>query len=164
MSEMGLKKTAVLCILRHGDELLLMRRTKALHHGHYVPVGGKVEPFESPRAAAVREAYEEAGVALEEVRFCGVMAETAPVDYNWVNFIYLADIPYYEPPPCVEGVLEWVPVAQLESLPLLPTDLSIYRYALAGRPFVFDVSYDEALHMLLMAEELSGTVLYPAEG
>ena len=49
----GLKIAAVLCILRSGDEVLLLRRTKALHYGRYVPLGGKIDPHESAREAAI---------------------------------------------------------------------------------------------------------------
>jgi 8-oxo-dGTP diphosphatase len=164
MTATGLKRTAVLCILRHGDELLLMRRTKTLHQGLYVPVGGKVDPYEGPKAAALREVHEEAGVVLSDAQFCGVMVETSPVDYNWVSFIYIADIPRCEPIPCVEGVLEWVPVAHLSDYPLLESDRFIYPYVLAGRPFVFDVIYDAEIRILRMVDELSGKVLHASGG
>ena len=162
MTDSGLKRTAVLCVLRHGDELLLLRRTKTLHFGLYVPVGGKVDPFESPKAAALREVQEEAGVVLSDAQFCGVLVETSPTDYNWVGFIYLADIPRCEPIPCDEGVLEWVPVARLGDCPLPECDRFLYPYILVGRPFVFDVTYDADIHIQRMVEELSGKVLYPA--
>lgn len=156
----GLKKGGVLCLLRSGDALLLLRRTKALHHGQYVPVGGHIDPFESPRDAALREVREEAGVALGDVTFCGVMVETSPTKYNWVTFIYLADVERFDPPPCVEGALEWIPISRLPDIPTPPNDAHIYRLALAGRRFVFDITYDEALNVLAARDELSGEALY----
>jgi len=44
----GLKKVAAMCILRSGDQYMLLERYNEPNKGMYVPVGGKVEPYESP--------------------------------------------------------------------------------------------------------------------
>ncbi|HHX43093.1 MAG TPA: NUDIX domain-containing protein [Chloroflexi bacterium] len=152
----GLKTVAVLCILRSGDEVLLLRRTKVLHYGKYVPLGGKVDPHESAREAALREVYEEAGHRLEALTFCGVLQETAPNDFNWISYVYASDVERFEPPACEEGVLEWVPLRGIADLPTYDADRFIYRYYLAGRPFVFDARYDADLNLLALEEELGG--------
>jgi len=159
---LGLKKGGVLCLLRSGDALLLMRRAKALHHGQYVPVGGHIEPFESPRAAALREVREEAGVCLEGAAYCGVLVETSPTKYNWVTFIYLAEVERFAPPACVEGTLEWIEIDRLSEVPIPPPDAHIYRLALAGQPFALDATYDADLNLLSMREEISGRELVRA--
>lgn len=147
---------AVLCILRSGDAVLLLRRTKALHHGKYVPLGGKVDPHESAREAALREVHEEAGHRLDGVSFCGVLQETAPNDFNWISYVYAADVERFEPPACKEGVLEWVPLGGIASLPTYEVDRFIYRFCLQGRPFVFDARYDGEVNLLSLVEELAG--------
>lgn len=152
----GLKIVAVLCILRSGDELLLLRRTKALHQGKYVPLGGKVDPHESAREAAIREVWEEAGHPLAAVTFCGILQETAPSDFNWISHVYAAEVARFEPPPCPEGVLEWVLLGDIAGLPTYDVDRFIYRYYLEGRPFVFDARYDGDLNLLYLEEELAG--------
>lgn len=152
----GLKTVAVLCILRSGDEVLLLRRTKELHYGKYVPLGGKVDPHESARDAALREVREEAGRQLETMTFCGILQETAPNDFNWVSFVYAADVERFQPPQCKEGVLEWVPLDGIASLPTYDVDHHIYRYYREGRPFVFDARYDADLNLLLLQDELTG--------
>ncbi len=50
----GLKRTATLCILRNDNNCLLLKRLRE------PPVGGKLDPFESPLNAAIRETFEEA--------------------------------------------------------------------------------------------------------
>ena len=160
----GLKRVAVLCILRSEDALLLIRRAQEPNLGKYVPVGGKLDPCERPRDAACREVREEAGLALpsvEALRFHGLLVETSPTAYNWISLVYSADVPRFEPPPCREGTMEWVPVAHLNEIPTPATDLAIYRYVLAGQPFVLDAQWSAGLELLAMREELSGESATP---
>jgi 8-oxo-dGTP diphosphatase len=165
--EPGMKELAVLCILRTGadvaqgqdEALLLLRRNKEPNRGLYVPVGGHVDPYESPRAAALREVREETGLALDDVQFRGVLIETSPTAYNWVSFVYSADVERFRPPECREGTLRWVAVDQLHDLPAPPTDRHIYEHVARGEPFVFDTYFDAELSMTRMVEELSGRVV-----
>ena len=152
----GLKTVAVLCILRSGNELLLLRRTKALHYGKYVPLGGKVDPHESAREAALREVHEEAGIRLDALTFCGILQETAPTDFNWISYVYAATVARFEPPACKEGVLEWVALDAIDGLPTYDVDRTIYSYYQEGRPFVLDAHYDAELNLLSLVEELAG--------
>lgn len=161
----GLKECAVLCILRAGDRMLLLRRQKpGPLYGMHVPIGGHIEPHESPRQAAIREAREEAGVALDGVSFCGILVETSPVAYNWITFIYSAKVEVaFEPPACREGELIWVAREDLPGLPTPATDAHIYAYVAQGRRFVLDAVYDEQVRLVSMIEELSGEVIVDRE-
>jgi 8-oxo-dGTP diphosphatase len=60
----------------------------------YIPIAGKLEPFETPIEAAKREVKEECGVDLANLKFCWVMVETSAVDFNWINFIYTAEVDF----------------------------------------------------------------------
>jgi len=156
----GLKQVGVLTILRSGSAMLLIRRTKADElQGLYAPIGGHLEPCEAPRDAAIREVREEAGIALADVTFRGILVETSPTRYNWITFIYSAEVPRTEAPPCREGVLEWVEAERLASLPIPATDGAIYARVAENRPFVLDALYDAALRMTRLCDELSGEVL-----
>lgn len=146
-------------ILRAGTDYLLLRRAKAPNAGKYVPVGGKLEPGERPVEAAIRETMEETGIAISAPLFCGILSETSPVDYNWLCYIYLADIPVQPPPFCNEGVLEWISAQRLLAVPTPPTDLAIYDYVQRGEKFVIDAVYDASLRLVEMVEELRGVDL-----
>ena len=163
MPDLGLKHVAVLTILRAGSAMLLLRRTKAdALQGKYIPIGGHVDPFESPRHAALREVREETGLVVDEVAFRGVLVETSPTAYNWVTFIYSADVARFAPPECAEGVLEWVEVERLPDIPTPETDAFIYSYVAQGQPFVLDAEFDEEVRMVRLEEELTGAVLVDA--
>lgn len=114
---LGLKKTAVLCVLKHGDQLLLLKRLKEPNKDMYTPVGGKLDPFESPLDAAIRETREETGIEVDRFKYCGVLVETSPSAYNWTSFVYLAEIDWQPAPPCNEGDLKWIPYAQVLEYP-----------------------------------------------
>lgn len=155
----GLKRAAVMIVLRCGDKLLLLKRNKAPNAGMYVPVGGKVEPYEDTYETALREVKEETGIQLESVKYCGSLVETSPVKYNWWCSIYLADIPYQPAPPCDEGVLEWIPYTNLETLHTPPTDWHIYQYITRQQPFAMRAIFDAELRMLELWEEIQGVRL-----
>ena len=152
----GLKKSAAMVVLRHRHQFLLLERNKMPNKGKVVPVGGKVDPFEDPYTTALRETWEETGIRLESARYCGLLIETSPTQYNWQSSIYLADIEWQEAPICDEGKLQWIERSALLEVPTPPTDLEIYKYILANKPFAFNAIYDAQLNLLSMVEEIEG--------
>ena len=152
----GLKKVAAMCVLQHKDKFLLLKRAKEPNKGMYVPVGGKLEPFENQIDACLRETYEETGIQLTSAKFCGILIETSPTKYNWISYIYLAQIEDQIPPYCDEGVLEWINRKDLLSIPTPPTDLAIYKYISENKPFAFSADYDADLNMIRLVEEFEG--------
>jgi len=152
----GYKRATAMVVLRHDDEFLLLRRNKAPHIGKYVPVGGKVEPFEDPHSAALRETQEETGLQLQDLQYAGTLIETSPIDYNWQSSIYVADIDQILPPFCDEGTLEWIDFDDITDIPTPETDYQVYVHIMQGRPFAFNAIYDEKLRLISMDEELSG--------
>ncbi|MBV6442498.1 MAG: 8-oxo-dGTP diphosphatase [Saprospiraceae bacterium] len=154
-----MKKIAVMVILRCGNHYLLLERVKAPNAGKFVPVGGKLEAHESPVEAAVRETREETGISIALPKLCGILSETSPVDYNWLCYIYLADIPFQEPPPCDEGRLVWIAGDQLDAVPTPPTDLAIYDYVHRGEHFILDARYDSDMNLYWMYDELLGRIV-----
>ena len=156
----GIKKAAVLSILKYENNYLLLRRTKEPHLGKYIPIGGRIEPFETPRDAALRETKEETGISLLKIKLMGLMTETSPTKFNWINYIYSSEISHSTPKECAEGVLEWIPKERLKKIPTPTTDLYIYDYVSNGNFFVLDAIYDEKKELLSLVDEITGTILY----
>ena len=157
----GLKRSAAMVVLRNEREFLLLRRSNPPHVGKYLPVGGKLDPFEDPYVAAIRETREETGLHLENLRYAGVLIETSDVDYNWQCNGYVADIDRIAPPPCPEGQLEWIPFERVPSVPTPPTDWYIYQYLMRGQVFAFNAIYDKHLEMTRMVEEIEPVQVFP---
>ena len=157
----GLKRSAAMVVLRHEQEFLLLRRSNPPHAGKYLPVGGKLDPFEDPYSAAIRETREETGLLLENIRYQGILIETSPIAYNWQCNIYVADIDRISPPPCPEGQLEWIPFAEVPSVPTPPTDWYVYQYLMRGQVFAFNAIYNEQLEMTRMVEEIENIQVFP---
>lgn len=156
----GFKKTAVICVLRHKAQFLLLKRHRDPHKGLYTPVRGKLEPFENPKQAAKRETFEGTGISVLGMRYCGILVENSTSNYNWCSFVYLADVDLVAPPRCAEGQLEWVETRRLGELPTPPSDQFIYQYLLAEKPFAFSADYDERMGLRHMSEEISGQLVY----
>ena len=152
----GLKRVATLCILRNKDKFLLLKRLKEPNKDMYVPVGGKLDPFENPDDAVVREVMEETGIHITSKQFCGMLTETSPVNYNWISYVYVSDIEYIEAPYCNEGDLEWISADELESIPTPLTDLYIYDYVAKGKLFAFNAVYDSDLNLTGLWEQYNG--------
>lgn len=155
----GLKRSAAMVVLQHQTSFLLLRRNKAPHKNKYVPVGGKLEPYEDPYTAARRELHEETGLQVDQLRYGGVLIETSPVNYNWQCNIYITDMEDILPPYCDEGTLEWIDFDQLSEIPTPPTDWHIYQFLVQGRPFALNARYNADLQLLHMTEEITGEVL-----
>ena len=144
----GLKRAAVFCVLTSGDYYLLLKRYKEPHKGKYVPVGGKIESYESPKEAVIREVEEETGISITEPKLFGTLAETSPVDYNWISYIYTKEVEMTPNMTSDEGILEWIHISALESISTPPTDLKIFQYIRKGRIFAFEATFDEDLNMI----------------
>lgn len=153
----GLKRAATLCILKNKDSFLLLKRLKEPNKDSFTPVGGKLDPFESPLKAAIRETFEETGIKVETMKYCGILTESSPTKYNWINFVYIAEIDFIEPPFCNEGTLMWIPFDELLNVPTPKTDWFIYKYILDGKSFSLNAEYDENLNLLSMIEEIEST-------
>lgn len=159
----GLKRNAVICVVRHRGEYLLLLRDREPNCGLYVPVGGKLDPYESARDAAIREIREEAGIVVDDVKLAGSLVETSPTSYNWWSNVYVADLPAETPRPelvgCKEGTLGWFAREALGALAMPPTDLAIYDLLDRETPFALAAEYDGDLRLVTMVDEFSGAVL-----
>ncbi len=156
----GYKKVATFVVLRCENMLLLLKRNKAPHINKFVPVGGKIEPYETPMESAKRETYEETGLQLEHLKYFGTLTETSPTDYNWVSFVYAANIQMIEVPQCSEGILSWIDYKDLNNIPSPITDLYIYKSIKENKKFAFNAIYNESLELISIVDDLKDSVIY----
>lgn len=155
----GIKTAATICVLKNGDDFLLLKRLKEPNKDLYTPIGGKLDPFETPQAGAIRETLEETGIKVRTMEFCGILTETSPTKYNWISYVYLAEIDKVSPPHCNEGTLEWLSFGQILDIPTPKTDWFIYKFLVNKEKFILDAEYDENLEIKWLVNELTGESL-----
>ena len=155
----GIKKVAVICLLRSGNQWLLLKRKNPPNQGLFTPVGGKLDPYESPENAAIREISEETGIQVNNLTYCGILVETSPIDYNWTSFIYLSEVEYLPPPDCNEGELCWIENENLSIISMPETDIHIYNYVLENKKFNFFVEFGYKMEILSFVETITNKKL-----
>lgn len=160
----GFKKCVALCILKNEDKYLLIKRGKSKtskedDSGMYIPIGGKFDPFETPEEAVKRELKEETGLDIDNIEFKGMIIESSKANYNWVDFVYLSEVPYFDPIDTDEGYLEWVHKDDIDTLPTPEIDKYVYKYIVDNQKFIFNDVYDSDLNLIYAKEELSGKII-----
>ena len=125
-----------LCFVTHGPDVLLLKRapTRRVFPNKYNGVGGHLERDEDPLSGAVREIYEETGLEVHDVLFCGVSHIDAGEDSGILLMIFRAEAATREFVDSTEGTLEWIPQKDVlacdlvEDLPaILPRVLASVR-------------------------------------
>lgn len=155
----GLKKDAVLCIIKNIkiNKYLILKRTKEPHFGKCIPIGGKLKPCETPNQAVIRECEEETGLKLSNCKIRGMMIETSPVDFNWTNFIYYAEVQDEKLKNCNEGNLVWIEKEELNEINMPDSDKFLYKYIFeSDKFFILDVNYNENLKITSLTEIIEG--------
>jgi 8-oxo-dGTP diphosphatase len=118
----GLPEVCVVYLIRGragSDEVLLGRKRTGLGEGKIVAPGGKLEPGESPRQAAVREVLEEVGLSIREddLELVGELQYPFPTREAWTQFSWAFVVrgEFAEPTPSTELDARWYP---RDSIPL----------------------------------------------
>jgi 8-oxo-dGTP pyrophosphatase MutT (NUDIX family) len=119
--EGGLREAAVLVpLFEHEGEtqvLLTLRRMDLRHHAGQVSFpGGRIEPGETPLAAALREAQEEVGLDPGRVEVLGALDEVMVLatGFRLVPWVGITPFPYpYVAHPAEVEALLYVPLSSL---------------------------------------------------
>lgn len=113
----------VLVFLTRGDEVLLLKRAddRPIFPGLYNGLGGHVERGESVLTAAYREVEEESGLRPARLWLCATVAiDTGDAATGILMSVFCG--PAAEGSllrPSTEGTLQWVPVTQIPTLPMV---------------------------------------------
>ena len=134
-------RLTTLCYVERDGCRLMMHRVKKNEDenaGKWIGIGGHLEDNESPEECIRREALEEAGLKLSDLRLRGILTFILPAWGNELTFLYTAHTDTEELPDCSEGVLKWIPIGEELNLPLWEGD-KIFLPLLQNRDDVFSL-------------------------
>ncbi len=148
-------RNTTLCHIEKDGKYLMLHRVKKendLNKDKWVGIGGKFEDRESPEECNLREVYEETGLTLKSVRYCGIVTFVSDKWETEYMHIFHSDSFSGEVRECDEGVLEWVDKKELLELPLWEGDKIFLRLIDEKSPFF-------SLKLVYEGEKLTAAVL-----
>lgn len=116
----------VMCMLRDGQDRLLMQQQKPSWPGLAFP-GGHVEPGESFTGAVVREVREETGLTILDPQLCGVKQFQTDEHTRYVVLFYRASRFTGTLASSDEGEVFWLPRGELARYSLAEDFLDMLR-------------------------------------
>jgi len=125
-----------LVFLTRRDRVLLLKGApdKRLWAGKYNGVGGHVERGEDLLSAARRELLEETGLRPDSLWLCATITVDAGEEVGIGIYVLRGECAEGELHPSAEGTLEWVPINQVNQLPLVEDLHELLPRVLALRP------------------------------
>lgn len=123
-------KLTTLCYIEKDGCYLMLHRTKKENdenHEKWIGVGGKFEEGESPEDCLIREVEEETGLRLIDYRFRGIVTF---ISNHWgTEYMHLFTATDYSGSikECEEGELVWIPIKEVEELPIWEGDKIFLR-------------------------------------
>ncbi|MFB6361126.1 MAG: 8-oxo-dGTP diphosphatase [Halobacteriales archaeon] len=124
------------------DRILLMRKKRGVGAGLYNGPGGKVEPDESPREAAVREAREELRVEVRSLEKVGELKFAFGGDPTFFCHVYRSTDFSGPPAETGEAVPFWFPVEDIPYDEMWEDDRRWLPLLFEGRTFRGLVAFD----------------------
>jgi 8-oxo-dGTP diphosphatase len=106
----------VAILVTRGNEILLMKRRGSHGEGTWCPPGGHLEHGEAPEECALREAREEAGIEIANVRFLAMTNDVFPEGKHYITVWMLGEHRSGEPRIASAGEMSeigWFPVDNL---------------------------------------------------
>lgn len=118
-------RNTTLCHIEKDGKYLMLHRIKKkndLNQDKWVGIGGKFEDKESPEECNFRETFEETGLILNTVKYCGIVTFVSDVwETEYMHIFYSNDFSG-EVKECDEGKLEWVKISDIYNLPIWEGD------------------------------------------
>ena len=155
-----MKNTTVCYIEKDGKYLMLHRVKKEndINEGKWLGVGGHFEEGESPYDCAIREVFEETGLALAAARYRAVVTFASDAYESEQMHLFTSDAFVGELCDCTEGELAWVDKSEVLSLPMWEGD-AVFLRLLSEREDFF------SLKLIYHGDTLTGAVLdgFPME-
>ncbi len=131
-------RNTTLCHIEKDGKYLMLHRVKKendLNKDKWVGIGGKFEDKESPHDCNSREVFEETGLILHSVRYCGIVTFISDKWETEYMHIFHSDDFSGEIKSCDEGNLEWVDIKKIYTLPIWEGDKIFLRLIEEKSPF-----------------------------
>jgi 8-oxo-dGTP diphosphatase len=131
-------------ILSRDRKKILLIHRNLRHNDHHLDkyngLGGKMLPNEDVVSCLRREIFEEAGIKCEDIILRGTINWTGfgPEGENWLGFIFRID--RFSGTPFTsneEGSLSWVPIDDLDKLPMWEGDRYFLQLVFDDDPKLF---------------------------
>jgi 8-oxo-dGTP diphosphatase len=131
-------------ILSRDRKKILLIHRNLRHNDHHLDkyngLGGKMLPNEDVVSCLRREIFEEAGIKCEDIILRGTINWTGfgPEGENWLGFIFRID--RFSGTPFTsneEGSLSWVPIDDLDKLPMWEGDRYFLKLVFDDDPKLF---------------------------
>ncbi|MFD2629130.1 8-oxo-dGTP diphosphatase [Oceanobacillus kapialis] len=140
------------CIVIENDHILFIKKPR---RGWYAMPGGKMEPGETIKEAATREFFEETNLRVQNPELAGVFTFQVDTDdtfiqewmmFTFIAYAYTGKLTDESP----EGELEWVPLKNIENLPMAEGDREIFRHIIGHSKGILygSFSYTENYQLL----------------
>ena len=154
-------KNSTLCYIEKDNKYLMLHRIVKkddVNKDKWIGVGGQFEFGESPEDCVLREVKEETGYTLTSYQYRGLVTFVfADVEMEFMS-LFTADGFEGEPIECNEGILEWVPIEDIENLNLWEGDKIFFRLLEEKIPF-FSLKLVYNLDGQLESAALNGKVM-----
>ncbi len=124
--------TAVLCFVRDGRNILLIRKKRGLGAGKINGPGGKCDPGETPFNAAVRETQEEVGIVPADLVLRGVLRFAFVDGYTLKVYVFVATKYSGELCETAEAIPLWISIDDIPFEEMWEDDRYWLPQALAG--------------------------------
>ena len=153
-------RATTLCYIQKDDQYLMLhriRKHKDPNQNKWIGVGGGIEPNETPDQCLLREVKEETGLTLTSWQKRGVIDFISDTWEDEIMHLYTADGFTGEIIDCDEGVLQWVKIADVLSLPLWEGDkvfLKLLQQGASGFHLRLQYHGDDLVGAALNGEEI----------
>lgn len=129
----------VLVYLFRGQEILLAMKKRGFGEGKWNGPGGKMEPGETPRQAAIREVQEEIGVTPTLTSELGSLLYHDVKFGDWRVHIFRTEVWVGEPAESEEMKPQWWPVSAIPYSEMWSGDDVWTPYVVSSTPFLGEV-------------------------
>lgn len=129
------RERANLCFIIKNRAILLIRKKRGLGAGKINGPGGKIEPGETARSAAIRETREEIGVTPLDLEERGVLRFQFLHGYSLICTVFVACDYEGELLETAEAVPMWVPVGDIPFEEMWEDDRHWMPHLIAGESF-----------------------------